>query len=446
MRIQGVRILPSIHPPSSWQLYMIETCGDPECSDLFRDRMLIRYAVQISPQVDLRRTKRAFDKITQRHDTLRINFVKAKGKWKAQINDAHKTGVQVEEFGNVDNETFESIVNKIASEPISIYSQSLIEVKVLKFGTRGDALVLRVHHAITDGYGLTVFFEEFMKTLLNLPLFSSAMSHVDYIKQWDSVNAQTDKVNNQYWIDKLLPMIPPLKLGRKAKGLEMSPENRRERTIGLQVPISKKSVSTLFELAGEIGTTLYSCVVAAYADVICDTSGSDEVYISMPVARHDNQLDFYVGDHSKLILVRYKQAEKWNLRQQAVQVANCIRDGVSHLPTSAFGPAGQLGRAFAESDVSMITYFARESLPHARIKRSNFGGALMAGQHNEQRVGMWKIKPIPLHPQAHTVSELQMDLTEDAEGHTIDLGADADAFSERELVEFSRSLVKKLTA
>ncbi len=437
--------LAKIHPTSNWQSKVIGWSADSQCTDVLHDRMLLRYAFQISPKLDMRRIIRAFEKLTQRHDTLRIQFVDVKGKWAVRINDEHPTGVQVKDFGEVDDEVLEAKANQYAAAPMSIFADSLIELLVLKFGRRGDVLIIRIHHAITDAYGLTVIIEEFLKSLLGIPFLSSAVSHADYLEQWERADTQADKELSGYWAERILPVIPPLNLGRKAKGLEEPGPNARQSTIGLQLPVDKVTYSKIGAAAKKSGVSFFSYVVAAFAEVICDFAGVDEVYIQTPVGRHSRKLDTYVGEHTKHIWVRYKKAQDWNAERQAALVASQLREGMSHLPSATMELNEETQQAISDCGAQLGIYLAREAGSYARMKSSRFGNAFLEGPNKEQRMGLWKIREMQLRPQAHTISELQIDLIEDLKGHTVCLGADADAYDSEELAKIGDAIVKKLT-
>lgn len=437
--------MPDVHPVSSWQNRMIQTCGHPACSDVFHDRMLIRFALQITPRVDLRRLSRAFEKLILRHDTIRIRFVEIDGEWKASIADRHPYGLQAREFGDVDDQFFEAAVNRIAAEPLSVFADSLIELLILNFGKRGDVLVVRVHHAVIDGYGMIVMIEELLKCSVGLPILKSAMTHADYVKNWDADEFELKPDNLQYWENKILPVIPPLDFGRRRKGIApLEDRYKLESTIGYQIPARKKSLAKLAVRAGTSGVTLHNYVLAAFADVIYDQAGSDEVYIAVLVGRYDHHLDTFIGNHSKLILVRYGPGNEWTIDQKAIHVAEEMREGIVHLPTTAFSRGGRIHRAFSEARNQMLLFFAHVPEAVGRANRSPFSHGFLAGLNNEPRLGSLSHKRFQLRPKAHTTGELQIDLLGTRDGYSLELSADGYAFSEGELAKFGEALMMKL--
>jgi hypothetical protein len=68
-----------LSPISSWQQRMISICGNPDCSDAYHDRMLLRWAQLIYPHADERRIVRAFTKLVTRHESLRLRFREVNG-------------------------------------------------------------------------------------------------------------------------------------------------------------------------------------------------------------------------------------------------------------------------------------------------------------------------------------------------------------------------------
>ena len=141
--------------------------------------------------------------------------------------------------------------------------------------------------------------------------------------------------------------------------------------------------------------------VAAFAEVICDFAGVDEVYIQTPVGRHSRKLDTYVGEHTKHIWVRYKKAQDWNAERQAALVASQLREGMSHLPSATMELNEETQQAFSDCGAQLGIYLAREAGSYARMKSSRFGNAFLEGPNKEQRMGLWKIREMQLRPQAH---------------------------------------------
>ncbi len=88
------------------------------CSELFRQYLLLYQAFLIQQRADDRRMSRAFDKLTQRHEGLRKRFAKRGGEWRAVIDAAHMTGLRVDDIGDVDDKTFDALIDSTARAPM----------------------------------------------------------------------------------------------------------------------------------------------------------------------------------------------------------------------------------------------------------------------------------------------------------------------------------------
>ena len=109
-------IRPSRHlaPVSFRHADSLKHCTQPYCSDAYHDKALLRWAHLITPSLDERRAKRAFDKLVERHDSLRLKFESENGEWRAHVLPKHPSGIVIEEYGDVNDEAFEAIVNERA--------------------------------------------------------------------------------------------------------------------------------------------------------------------------------------------------------------------------------------------------------------------------------------------------------------------------------------------
>ena len=88
-QIEAQAAQPTIYPATTWQQYLLDEATHPDCTDDLRDRFILSNAFLVQPKVDLRRLRRAVEKLRERHDSLRIRLCQIKGKWRAVIDPPH---------------------------------------------------------------------------------------------------------------------------------------------------------------------------------------------------------------------------------------------------------------------------------------------------------------------------------------------------------------------
>ena len=145
-----------------WQDFLLSRVMDPTCSPSFDRAWVLAHAINVRPRVDLRRLQRAFSNLVKRHDVLRTRFVEEQGNWRVIIDDNSDILIQVIEIEDMDDLEFKQKINELSCAPLHILSQNLAEVLLVKCGRRGDVLITRVHHAISDGYGMVILTEDLL--------------------------------------------------------------------------------------------------------------------------------------------------------------------------------------------------------------------------------------------------------------------------------------------
>ncbi len=427
-------------PITGWHHRMLSTCGDPACSDRFHEHMLINWAVQITPKADERRINRAFDQLCKRHDILRLSFKKKNGSWQSKIAAKHPTGLLVQSCGEVSDTEFQNKINSIGNEKISIFSDSMIEMHLVKFIGRGDVLIVKIHHAISDGFGVIILIEDLIKYLLNMPILSKAVSHKDYINEWALVGDNREDPTIPFWENELLPIQKPVNFGRAAKNLPPLDQMHSSTTAGGKIPLSKGQLNSVNNLATQHGLTLFNYVFASFAEMICQEADAEEVYITTFIGRNDHRLDTYVGFHTNMVVLKYQRDPSRDLHASARYVANKLAQGIANLPTTAMRSGSKIDIALERKKVHFFQYIVHIPFAVGRGKRSMFANGLMAKSGSVQRVGPITLRDIPIQKVALSDSELQINMNEDASGYNLTFAADDEAFNKKILKELGLKL------
>ena len=427
-------------PITGWHHRMLSTCGDPDCSDNFHEHMLISWAVQITPTADERRLNRAFDKLCKRHDILRLSFKKKNGSWQSKIADTHPTGLLVQSCGEVSDAEFQDKINAIGNEKISIFSASMIEMHLVKFIGRGDVLIMKIHHAISDGFGVVVLIEDLIKYLLNMPILSKAVSHKDYISKWALIGDNFEDPTVPFWENEILPIQEPVNFGRAAKNLPPLDQMHSSTTVGGKIPLSKSQLNSVNALATQRGLTLFNYVFASFAEMICMEADAEEVYITTIVGRNDHRLDTYAGFHTNLVVLKYQRDPSRDLHASARYVADKLAQGIANLPTTAMRRGGKIDHALAQKKMHFLQYVVHIPFAVARGKRSMFANGLMAKPGSVQRVGPVTLRDIPIQKLALSDAELKVNMNEDSSGYNLTFAADDGAFNNKNLKDLGLKL------
>ncbi|HET7464935.1 MAG TPA: amino acid adenylation domain-containing protein, partial [Longimicrobium sp.] len=278
------------------RLWLLEQLGD------LRSAYHIRAPLRLRGELDREALARALDRIVARHEALRTTFAETDGVPEQRIAPAD-AGFSLEEHdlrGRVDAEAeLERLIAGEARAPFDLARGPLIRGLLIRLDEEDHALLLTMHHIVSDGWSMGVLFGE-LGALYEAfhrgapdPLPALEVQYADYAiwqRRWmvgEVLREQAD-----YWTRTLagapelleLPTDRPRPAQADRAGAWVAVELDEELTAGLKA------------LSRRHGTTLFMTLLAAWAVVLGRLSGQDEVVIGTPVAgRGRREIEKLIG-------------------------------------------------------------------------------------------------------------------------------------------------------
>mgnify|MGYP000359393169 CR=1 FL=1 len=423
-----------MHRADLGQVYLLDQDSDPDCLDDLRQHWVLPAATLVRPRVDFRRLSRAAEKLLARHDCLRIRFDRIRGKWMAIIDPPGPPQIRQIDLGDMDDVTFRARITEIANAPMPLLGNRLAELVVVHCGTRGDVIVSRVHHAVTDGFGMVVLTEDLMKYLIGMPVLTRAVSHADYIAKFEDPPPGRAAEFTAFW-ERMHRDFPPAPLiGRKAKGLEplWRGTGKVEARL-LTVSASAKSLTRLEARADRLGLGLATVLFSGYLEALCQIYDMDQLMFVTHVARTNPALDTYVGDHTLDPVTRYRAAGPAGLDRAARDLNATLMAALEHLPHEA----ARRGTAWEDEIIAAGGYPGQISAyqPRAmsRQDRSVFSEGFKRGYGVEQRMGPYWVSSVDVGVYHRSLAEQQFSLGADNGRSGFILRYDGIAYDEGEM-------------
>ncbi|PJE32006.1 Condensation domain-containing protein [Pseudooceanicola antarcticus] len=421
-------------PLGLWQRYQIRQLTDPACTPTGASIWLLSFAMLIRPKADRRRLGRAFQKLVRRHDGLRLRFEQDDSGWHGVMNPVSAYGLTEVELGEVDDETFRGKLNEVARKPMDIRSEKLVELVLLNCGSRGDAVVWRIHHALTDGFGMIVLAEDLFKYMLGLPILSSALSHRDYIRQWQSPKGARAAEVEAYWARVAADAPPAPDVGRRARGLEpLHLSNAVRESRGLNVRISAQSAEALRARSAETGLSLQHLFFGGFLEAVCRIHGLDRMIFDFSAMRTEPALSNYCGDHTLDPFIIYRPDHGSDPWDRAARLQRQYLEAMAHLPADAARRGSRLEQKMIEAGVyprQFATYVPRAT---RREEGSTFRNAFAARAGETVSFGAHSFTPLELDQNVHSLNELQVIAMDDVGTAAFGLGWDADAYDTEDI-------------
>lgn len=432
------------HQTSNWQNLMMGACANVENVTVFQDRMLVRWAMLVEPNLDIRRVNRAFKKVCDRYDALRMTFHTHNGVNVARVHKQHPTGVTIREIGEVSDTDFQNLVEETAARPMSAVGGPVSELIVLKFGARGDVVIVRLHQIICDGYSVVLFIEDFFKYLMSIPIPFPAMTHDQFMRDWEIPDKEIPQHEAEFWQAWLLPAPDSPVLGQPGtQGKALMPPDI-EGILKLDIPLVRSDIRRIEDLVKTSGISFYTYAYSAFGETLCDLGGVPSTYISTIVGRNDGRLNTYFGHYARLLVSIYQsQADKGH-QARLRYTSDMLTEGLKMIERKGVRLENDLGRTLLEGGLRPYQFAVHTTMSYGRMKSSAFSERFMQKRGTPFSLGRYRVREIEITPPAEALAELQLNIEETSEGHSLSLAANNTSYSEDDLQRISKALSAKL--
>jgi amino acid adenylation domain-containing protein len=179
---------------------------------------------EISGEFKIDVFQKAVNKLIQRHEAFRTNFKEINGEPVQVIRKELELKINNYELKvNKDKEKTEQeeneIVKKNTQKPFKLETDNLLRVSVIKKSKSKHILIVSMHHIISDGWSMNIFYRELTEIYnsilknrkANLPKLS--IQYKDYA-EWEQSKENQKRLKKQekYWLKELSGELPVLNL------------------------------------------------------------------------------------------------------------------------------------------------------------------------------------------------------------------------------------------
>jgi amino acid adenylation domain-containing protein len=262
----------------------------------------IPLGMRLKGDLDRHALRRALDRIAWRHEVLRTSFRQAEDQAVQQVEPAD-SGFALRERdlcgqAEVDRE-LDRRIREEASLPFDLQRGPLIRGELLKLAEQEHALLITMHHIVSDGWSLEVFVRELSELYAQFragqpdPLAPLPVQYADYAvwqRQW--LKGERLESQRQYW-QRTLQGAPGL-----LEAPADHPRPAEQQFAGGLVGLTLDATLTrgLKALSQRHGMTLYMTVLAGWTALLSRLSGQEEVVVGTPVAnRTRTEIEGLIG-------------------------------------------------------------------------------------------------------------------------------------------------------
>ncbi|HEX9939387.1 MAG TPA: amino acid adenylation domain-containing protein [Longimicrobium sp.] len=254
-------------------------------------------------ELDRGALRRALDRIVARHESLRTVFAEVDGAPVQRIAPVEESPFQLTEHdlrglaeGGAE---LRRLMADEARAPFDLERGPLIRGRLVQLGDEDHALLITMHHIVSDGWSMGVFTRELNALYAAFrdgapdPLAELPIQYADYAvwqRRW--VEGELLREQEAYW-KATLAGAPEL--------LELPTDHARPARQDfsgrvLEVELDPELTAGLKALSQRHGATLFMTLLAGWAAVLSRLSGQDDVVIGTPTAnRGRSEIEGLIG-------------------------------------------------------------------------------------------------------------------------------------------------------
>ncbi len=287
--------------------------------------------------VDVDALEYSLNEIVRRHETLRTTFSQIEGNPVQVIAPQLSVKLDLADLRRLPMPLrlveARKLAAKEAQQPFNLATGPLMRTVLLRLGINEYVLVLTLHHIVSDGWSMDIFFNEFT-TLYEArisdrpsPFPELSIQYADFAawqREW--LSGETLESHLAYWRQQLVD-LPILEL----------PTTKRRPTVasfrGAYHPfeLPQEIAVELLRLSHQESVTLFMTLLAAYKCLLYRYTHQEDVVVGAPVAgRNHTQIEQLIGFFVNTLVLRTNVGGNPTFRELLVRVRQTTIDAYSH--------------------------------------------------------------------------------------------------------------------
>jgi hypothetical protein len=251
----------------------------------------IRGSMRLQGVLDEKALRGALDTLVERHEALRTVFRSVDGEPVQVIRSGESFALRYRDVSGYEQERREEQVKdelrEEGAEGFDLSAGPLIRGRLLKVSEEEHVLLITMHHIVSDGWSMGVFFAELgalyaaYREGKHSPLAALPIQYADYA-QWQRQWLQGEVLQEQlgYWKEQLAGAPQLIELPTD----QVRPAQPSYAGAAVAVVLGEQLSRQLKELSQREGLTLFMTLYAGFALLLSKLSGQEDVVIGTPIA------------------------------------------------------------------------------------------------------------------------------------------------------------------
>jgi acyl transferase domain-containing protein/acyl carrier protein len=404
------------------------------------------FATRVHGVVDVARLQRAFELVVERHPLLGAVFTTTEAGEVVQRERRRPLTIETVDARGQDAAALRATVYTAAREPFDL-GEAVLRVRLFTVGADAHVLLVVVHHIVFDAWSFELLFRDLCAAYEALagggaPGWAPVPARYADFARWQArlLAGEAGAVHRRYWEAELSGPLPALAV----KTDRPRPAVRSFRGASVTFVLPDELTRQVKALAAAEGMTPYMVVATAYARLLHQESGQDDVLIGSPVAgRSRPEFAAVIGYFVNMLVLRVRVAPTQPLRALLRQVRDTILRALDHQDY----PFALLVRSVRTSRDPGRTPVFQAAFNFVRTQQAgDLSHFFIEGLPGEPlRVGDLLLSPLPI-PQQEGQFELELEVADAAGTLCGRLKYDPDVYErrtiERLVAEFQAILAR----
>lgn len=326
-------------------------------------------AVRLMGNLDLPALKESFQRLVQRHETLRTTFDQVEGQPVQVVAPKLELPLTVIDLSDHcdRNSEAEAICLKEVRQSFDLKQGPLFRITVLKLAETEHIVLLTMHHIVSDGWSMGVLIRELASLYQALiqhqtpALPPLTVQYADFAA-WQQQTAD-DWLPKQldYWLHQLegaptvllLPTDCPRPLVQTFRGAQQP--------IQLTAALSQ----TLTDLSHQESATLFMTLLAGFNVLLHHYTQAEDILVGSPIAnRNQAELEGLIGFFVNTLVLRSHISDRMSFRQLLRQVRETTLGAYAHpdLPVERLVDELKLERSLSHNPLFQV-WFVLQNAP-----------------------------------------------------------------------------------
>ncbi len=332
-------------------------------------------AVRLTGQMNVAAMEEGLREIIRRHEVLRTTFRMVDGELQQVIAPHIPFSMPVVELQHFPEDVRKVKMRRLVREdiqtPFDLRNGPLIRSKMLKLGEQEHALLVTMHHIVSDAWSMSIFFQE-LATLYTCyatgqpsSLPELTLQYADYAL-WQREWLQGEILETQlaYW-KKQLGDIPVLQLPIDHSRPAMQTFRGAAQILLLSAAVTK----ALRALSRQEGATLFMTLLAAFKTLLYRYCNQESIIVGIPIAgRTESKLEGLIGCFINTLALHTDLSGNPTFRELLRRVRETALGAYTHqdLPFERLVEELHLERDLSRNPLTQVM-FALQNIPRGQL-------------------------------------------------------------------------------